>query len=124
MSKALEIATQILQAEEIARRTPKYEKSEVTKNNIYETVEIDLTVAHDSYTVVKPRYMKNITFIKTFPSDTEYQYSINYGDWIIVPAGSTISEDSFIIESLRIKNDAGTGTLGIYLEGENAINSK
>jgi len=123
MRKAFELATQILHAEETARKMTTNTIIQDNKNNIYTTVEIDLSEPHDSYTIVKPRYMKNITFIRMFPANTEYQYSINNGDWITVAAGSTITEDSFIVESLRIKNDAGTGTLGIYLEGENAINS-
>jgi len=119
MSLAMELAKTILHAEEISRNTSKlHEISPKTKNNVYKTFELDLSIPHDAYTVLKPTYMKEITHIKLFPAQSTYYYRINHGDWIEVSPGATVEETDFVVESLHIKNRAGVGVLGIYIEGK------
>lgn len=115
MSVAMEIAKQVIHAEEVSRASkPEKEKE---KENTYVVKNIDLSVAHDCKTILKPVYMEEINYVRFLSAASSYKYRINHGDWVTVPKETQLSVDEFNIEKIDIQNEAGGGTLGIYMEG-------
>ena len=100
---------------EVVRSMPKPVPEK--KNNIYSVLELPISVSHDRYSVDTSTFFSVVNYVKLFPATSEYQYSVNDGDWIIVGSGNQIELEDFETESLVISNVAGAGILRIYLEG-------
>jgi len=100
---------------EVARRIPKPEPER--KNDLYLIVEVPLTIKHDCYSVEFPTFVESINHFRFGLCSSAYKYRINHGEWIDVAAEAEVVEKDFDVNSLDISNDAGAGTLNIYLEG-------
>ena len=112
-------ASDLIMAEEtgleVVRSMPKPVPEK--KNNYYSVLELPISVPHDRYSVDISTFFSVVNYVKLFPATSEYQYSVNDGDWIIVGSGNQIELEDFETESLVISNVAGAGILRIYLEG-------
>lgn len=117
MSSAFEVAKTILHAEEVARLSKPVIILPKDKNNIYFNVDIPLSIEHDCYSIDIPAFFDIVNFVKIAPSQSEYSYRINHGNWVSVSKNSNIVEKDFDIESIDISNVVGSGILSIYLEG-------
>ncbi len=120
MSKAFELAKELLCTEESVRvsTVPFALKSgKVVRNNVYDTIDVSLTTSHDCYSVDIPAFFKSVNHMRIDSCESTYSYRINHGKWVDVDLESEIVESGFDIQTIDIKNDAGTDTLHIYLEG-------
>ena len=119
MSLSFDVAKTILHAEEVARLSKPIllEQQAIARNDIYHIADVPLTISHDCQSVDIPTFFKSVNHMRIDSCESPYSYRINHGEWIDVTLESEIVESSFDIETIDIKNDVGTDTLHIYLEG-------